>query len=257
MKKLLLSSAVLLATTALASAADLPRRTVAPAPVVAAPVFTWTGFYAGLHGGYIGHDSDATLVGVGPATLAAPGVFAPTGLGSGVGLDSDGFLFGGQIGGNVQFGLFVAGIEADISYTDVGARGVFEGVGQTTTYRTDMDYFGTLRGRLGLAFDRVLVYGTGGLAYAGLDNRVSSATTLLGGTNYAGRSDDSEIGYTVGAGIEYALTNNLTIKGEYLYYDFGRRTVRAAGDTGVAADFIDVRFRDDGHIGRVGVNFKF
>jgi outer membrane immunogenic protein len=61
----------------------------------------------------------------------------------------------------------------------------------------------------------------------------------------------------VGTGIEYALTNNLTIKGEYLYYDFGRRTVRAAGASGIAGDFLDVRFRDDGHIGRVGVNFKF
>jgi outer membrane immunogenic protein len=257
MKKLLLSSAVLLATTALVSAADLPRRTVAPAPVMAVPVFTWTGFYAGLHGGYIGHDSDATLRGVGGATLAAPVAFATTGIGSGFGLDSDGFMFGGQIGGNVQFGMFVAGLEADISYTDVGARAVFLGRGQTTTYRTDMDYFGTVRGRLGLAFDRVMIYGTGGLAYAGLDNRVVSTTALLGGQNYSGRSDDSEIGYTVGAGIEYALTNNLTIKGEYLYYDFDRRTVRAQAASGVAADFIDVRFRDDGHIGRVGVNFKF
>ncbi len=61
----------------------------------------------------------------------------------------------------------------------------------------------------------------------------------------------------MGTGIEYALTNNLTIKGEYLYYDFGRRTVRAAGASGIAGDFLDVRFRDDGHIGRVGVNFKF
>jgi outer membrane immunogenic protein len=179
MRKILLATAALLATTALVSAADLPRRTVAPAPVVAAvPVFTWTGFYAGLHGGYIGHDSDATLVGVGPAVPVPAVAFAPAGIGSGFGLDSDGFMFGGQIGGNVQFGMFVAGLEVDISYTDVGARGVFTSGGFTTTYRTDMDYFGTVRGRLGLAFDCVMIYGTGGLAYAGLDNQVTSTPVV-------------------------------------------------------------------------------
>jgi outer membrane immunogenic protein len=229
-----------------------------PSPVVAAvPVFTWSGFYSGIHGGYIGHESDATLVGVGGvASVIGAGAFAPTGLDSGFGFDSEGLMFGGQIGGNVQFGMFVAGIEADISYTDVGERDAFA-LGRVTTYRSDMDYFGTVRGRLGLAFDRFMIYGTGGLAYAGLDNRVTSTPPGGVGVTFSGRNDSTEIGYTVGAGIEYAINNNVTLKGEYLYYDFGRRTVRVVGDTGVAADFLDVRFRDDGHISRVGVNVKF
>jgi len=253
MKKVLLATAALVAMTAAAAAADLPARTVAPAPLpVVAPVFTWTGFYAGVHGGYIGHDSTGTLVAVGAGTpLGAD--FGPGGRRN---LDSDGFMFGGQIGGNVQFGAFVAGIEADISYTDVGARNVYtSAAGRVTTFRSDMDYFGTVRGRLGLAFDRVMIYGTGGLAYAGLDNRVTS--TIVGGPNYGATNDETEIGYTVGGGIEFAITNNLTVKGEYLYYDFGNRTIRAGSTTGAAADFIDVRSRDDGHIGRVGLNFKF
>jgi outer membrane immunogenic protein len=267
MKKILLGTTALFAMTAVAAAADLPARTMAPAPIpVAVPMFTWSGFYAGLHGGYIDHGSRATFVGVtGPGGFGGGGFTGGGGPGSRFNLDSDGFMFGGQVGGNMQFGLFVAGIEADISYTDISDRFTTTpfltggGALRSATYRTDMDFFGTVRGRLGVAFDRVMIYATGGLAYAGLDNRVN-VTQNVGATAFAGRSDDEvELGYTIGGGIEYAITNNLTIKGEYLYYDFDERTVQVRGTAGgaTAADVATVRFRDDGHIGRVGVNFKF
>jgi outer membrane immunogenic protein len=269
MKKILLSTTALLAMTAMAAAADLPARTMAPAPapIMAVPVFTWTGFYAGIHGGYIGHQSDATFLGVtGPGGFGGGGFTGGGGPGTRFNLDSDGFMFGGQVGGNVQFGAFVAGIEADISYTDVGGRRSSTpfltggGALRSTTYRTDMEFFGTVRGRLGFAFDRVMIYATGGLAYADLENRVNTTQTP-GTTAFAGRSndDDLQLGYTVGGGIEFAVTNNLTLKGEYLYYDFDNTNVRAVGVAGgaTAADVATVRFSNDGHIGRVGLNFKF
>jgi outer membrane immunogenic protein len=250
--------------TAMASAADLPARTMAPAPapILAAPVFTWTGFYAGVHGGYITNETTGTLVGLGGGAAAAgAATFGGTGA---RGLDNDGFMFGGQIGGNVQFGMFVAGIEADISYVDIGASNVVTTTGLaggngTTTFRSDMEYFGTVRGRLGLAFDRVMVYATGGLAYADLGYGVDFVAAAPGTARLRGDGDDTEFGWTVGGGIEFAITNNLTIKGEYLYYEFDDVTVRATRtDIAAPADFVDVRFRDNnGHIGRVGINFKF
>src|SRR5918997_478817 len=110
MKKILLSTTALIAMTAMAAAADLPARTLAPAPIpVAAPVFTWSGFYAGINGGYVWNETNIRLRGTtGLAAAALPGR---------VDLDDDGFTIGGHVGGNVQFGVFVAGLEADIAYT--------------------------------------------------------------------------------------------------------------------------------------------
>ncbi len=148
MKKILLSTTALLAMTAMAAAADLPARTMAPAPLpVVAPVFTWSGFYAGIHGGY--HFSDSRFNRIGTtgfgAAVVGPGGTIPFNIDA----EREGFIFGGQIGGNVQFGMFVAGIEADISYTDVESRtnvnlnpggGFFP---TQTVARSDMEFFGT------------------------------------------------------------------------------------------------------------------
>src|SRR3978361_1619505 len=112
MKKLLLSSVALLGLTAGAFAADLPSRRVAPAPYVAVPVFTWTGFYVGVNAGYGFSDNDrnnGSYYGAGTTYY---------------GNDSsrDGFVGGGQIGYNYQIGNFVIGIEADAQYADLGGR---------------------------------------------------------------------------------------------------------------------------------------
>lgn len=179
MKKLLASLAAFTALTAVASAADLPMRAVPP-PVTFAPVpvFTWTGLYAGLNAGY-GFD-------ISHRAPSDPGY--------------DGFTGGGQIGYNWQVtpgsGL-VFGVEADAQYVDFGNTrntiGAGGGVGAPR-----VDFFGTARGRAGVAFDRVLFYGTGGFAYAfGDDNR-----TLFN------QNDDVRTGYTWGGGVEYALSSD-------------------------------------------------
>ncbi len=267
MKKILLSTTALLAMTAMAAAADLPARTMAPAPLpVVAPVFTWSGFYAGVNAGYAFSDNNFNRTGTTGfgAVIVGPGGTVPFNIDA----EREGFVFGGQIGGNVQFGMFVAGIEADIQYTDLNSRTTINlnpgGLlfPSQTVARSDMEFLGTVRGRIGLAFDRVMVYGTGGLAYGDVSNRVSltftpppgggAAFTYAGTTN---NDDDLAVGYTVGGGVEFAITNNLTIKGEYLYYDLGRQNVLLTGPN--PANTVTYRINNDGHIARAGINFKF
>jgi outer membrane immunogenic protein len=224
------SGALLLGAGA-ASAADLPRRTAPPATPVftAVPVFTWTGFYVGANAGYGWHTKDSSS--------------------SFAGADDDrgGFVGGGQIGFNYQMGPLVTGLEADLQYADLQRRG-YTASGVTVT-GTDDPWFGTVRGRLGFAADRFLVYGTGGLAYGNVGNqRFYDAVT---GATYG--ADDTKVGWTLGAGVEYAFTNNLTAKVEGLYVNLGDkdRTYTAGGVT-----YGD---RTNGEFGvvRAGVNYKF
>ncbi|WP_052954624.1 outer membrane protein [Microvirga vignae] len=212
MKKILLASVALLGLTAAASAADLPSRR-APAPVVAAvPVFTWTGFYVGVNAGYGWSDDD--LDGVD---------FADDD-------DDGGFVGGAQVGYNYQIGSFVVGLEGDIQFADFGREGAFTFVDPVTgdTFTGDLDssdWFGTVRARAGVAFGQALIYATGGFAFA----------------------DDAN-GWTVGGGLEYAFTNNLSAKIEGLY-------VSLDGDN----DDFDFDFDNDTDFGvvRAGLNYRF
>ena len=178
-----------------AFAADLPRR--APPPVFTpVPVFTWTGAYFGVNAGYITSTKD---------TVNTAGVFpANTGVITGnrpgaLTLPKDGFTGGGQVGYNYQFtpgSGVVVGIEADAAYTDLSRTRSFLGTaGGISTFRQSQDFLGTVRGRLGYAFDRTLVYATGGFAYGS-----GSADRSFGG--FAG-NDSFRTGYAVGGGIEY------------------------------------------------------
>jgi outer membrane immunogenic protein len=262
-KSILLSAAALLGFATVADAADLPARTPPPPVVAVAPVFTWTGFYAGIHGGYISNDSEARLIGDGAGLLAGAGTAGA--IPTRQGLDSHGFAFGGQVGYNVQFGQFVAGIEADIAYTDLGRRrsitlGPVPGFAvATTTLSSDIDYIGTVRGRIGVAVDQLLFFGptyifaTGGLAYGGVNNRVFIDTPRIG--DVIGRRDDTELGYTIGFGTESRLTQNISLVSDTLYYDLGRQTVTATNAAGTAA--ASYRFQNDGWLSRIGLNVRF
>src|SRR4051794_34635744 len=297
-----------------ASAADLSARVV-PAPIVAvAPVFTWTGFYAGLNAGWGVSNShrqfqpsDTLFVRGLPAGALLP--IAIEGAEAGgeesgrprVGGDRDRFVSGGQIGYNYQFtpgSGFVVGVEADLQYARLrpnrrdavssfaplgfgggpfgnaftveetedtgpgfGATEVQPGApGNAILFNTGFvsrdrrhDSFGTVRGRIGYAFDRVLFYATGGLAY-GLDNRSSGAIPLGAGptaipstffasdeaaaagatvrpsfVGFSDRNRTSSLGYTLGGGIEYALASNVSLKLEALYVNFDRDKDRDVG----------------------------
>jgi outer membrane immunogenic protein len=384
MKKLLLSSVALLGLTVGATAADLPRRTVA-LPYVAVPVFTWTGFYVGVNAGYGWHDdnNDDFLnnglgfngLGTGLAVQTNAGLQPVVPLtGNNSVFDNgrggrDGFVGGGQVGYNYQFtpgSGFVIGIEADAQYADFrrndddffgsgglggfgglssnggvftaspvapiapgsgianptgvgtgalgnvalfnGGLGGFGGFGTGLNGRRDIEWFGTVRGRVGYAWDRLLVYATGGFAYTDRGNRndcefggcfgfgtggVANGAALVGGGFYVNpaaafagslvgptgggfffEERNNNWGWTVGGGVEYAFTNNITakIEGLYVSFDNDRRnnngfggSVVGVSNTGAAVvdgqlgglGFDNNRRRDDFAVVRAGLNFKF
>ena len=267
MKKILLSSVAFLGLSAGAFAADRPSRR-APAPaVLAAPVFTWTGFYAGVNLGYGWGNSDNDTVVVPAGT---PGFAGATTVRFNDG-ESDGVLGGAQIGYNFQTGMFVFGVEADIQAADMGG-GNGGGFAVTTPAAPagfvfarqsgGIDWVGTVRARAGIAFDRNLVYATGGFALGGGDDN-SCGGVFAGGVVGCG-DDDTRTGWTLGGGVEYAFTNNLTLGVEGLYVNLERDNnnglfvgTNAAG----VAVFAPVAFRntDDDNFGlvRAKLNWKF
>src|SRR5580704_9642912 len=159
-KQLLLGTALSLALVGGAAAADLPPAPPPPpVPYVKAPLpmWTWTGFYIGANGGY--GWSNANTVSLTNPPLTVTGVVGPGAAKGGFG--------GGQIGYNWQMGLFVLGAEADVQGAGIsGSSGptVIDAANDTTVVNQKLDFFYTVRGRAGLAFDRALVYFTGGFA---------------------------------------------------------------------------------------------
>jgi outer membrane immunogenic protein len=263
MKKLTVVGIALLAGTTLASAADLRRAPVKAPPPPPVPVWSWTGFYIGVHAGYgFGADDNVDTTGQAPANIAnVLGGARP----ANVSLDRDGFVGGGQIGYNWQFAPnWLFGIEADISYTDFRESTTvttlpLAGPGTlNNTFSSRIDWLGTVRGRLGYVFDRTLIYATGGLAYGDVRNSVDFFGTA-GQLQFTGSTSGIETGYTVGGGIEHAFLPNWTVKGEYLFYDLGSRTVNVAvipGSGGGGTGYNSM-FKNDGHIARIGLNYKF
>lgn len=190
MKRVLLASAGLAALgTVAASAADIPRPVVPPAPPVAAPLFTWTGAYIGINGGY----------GWGTSSFSAP--FA---TGS---FDVDGGVVGGTLGYNHQVGQIVFGIEGDIDWS--GIKGSTPCAG--TICETRNNWLGTVRGRLGYSFDRFMPYVTGGVAFGDIDTNIAGI----------GSGHDTRAGWTVGGGVEAQINGPWTAKVEYLFVDLG------------------------------------
>jgi len=241
MKKFLLSATALVALTTAAAAADLPSRR-APAPVFSAvPVFTWTGFYAGVQVGHTWGEGRGSLT-----DAAGPFLIGD--------YDTDGFVGGVHAGFNYQVGSFVAGVEADLEGAGIEGEVVSTNValaGDRFTGRSEVNFQGSLRARLGVAIDRVLVYGTAGVAFANLDTAYTYSHPLVGTLNES--FDNTEWGWTVGAGVEYAFTSNLTARVEYRYTQFEsfRNSSRVVAP-GVFADQ-----EPEFHTVRVGLSYKF
>jgi outer membrane immunogenic protein len=207
LRRLLIATSGLIALAGSAVAADMPLKAAPlPAPV---PVFSWTGFYIGAQVGWAGAHDDASIVN--------PGV--PVAINLPFTVDMNGVIGGGHIGYNLQFGHWVWGIEGTVDGADlnktftVGICPLFCG-----TATTDLGLQGSIRGRLGYAFDRLLVYGTGGAAIADITNTYD--TTAFGG-GFAS-IEQTRVGWTAGAGLEYALDNNWSVRTEYRFSDFGK-----------------------------------
>lgn len=229
LRNLFLTTSVFAALSGAAFAADLPSRVAAPT-LEAPPVFTWTGFYVGSTVGGMTLDSKVSYTG---SQLIPGDVIA---LDEGPGSYDQRFTtstvtVGGTAGYNYQIANIVLGLEADYNWANIKD---LDNSGST------MDGFGTVRGRLGLAWDRALLYVTGGFAFSNLKSCCG----------YDNSSASFGTGWTIGTGVEYAIMPHVSIKLEGLYMDFGKKNV-----AGCDGGFYKVK--NTATVGRVGLNYRF
>jgi outer membrane immunogenic protein len=232
-KFIVLAAMLVLACTADALAADIPTPS-ASVPLPAA-VYNWTGFYIGINGGY----------GTGNSNWS-DGPVGTTG-----GFSTSGFLAGGTVGANYQIGQYVFGIEGDGDWTNLhGNSGSTCGaisavVPPPDACQTQSERLATVRGRFGYAFDRTLLYGAAGAAFGNIQTSLNPPATF---------DNNIAAGWTVGAGLEFGLTQNWTTKVEYLFVDLPNGACTTVGNCGGAAGSI-VSFNES--VVSAGVNFKF
>ena len=226
MKRVCLAFVSLTALAGAAAAADLgmpPAQPYYKAPVYAPP-FSWTGFYLGINGGGGWGNSSWDI----PAT----GNFGTSG----------GFV-GGTLGYNYQLSQVVVGIEGDVDWADINGTTTSPG-GCIPGCKTNDNWLGTVRGRLGFAAGRFMPYVTGGLAFGDIQ---ASLPGFAGATT-------TNAGWTVGAGIEMSLWGNWSAKAEYLYVNLGQ--FNCGTSCGAIAGVTDnVSFTAD--LVRAGINYRF
>lgn len=275
---------LLVSSTTLAFAADLPadKSPASPPP----PSFTWTGLYLGFSFAHTWTGSD-------PIVVNSTNIFDATsgfGLASGFGANGstgarlNGFMSGGQLGYNWQFSeKFVAGLEADIQGAGVGGGGGFATVVPASannyavtsaTLNRNLEYLGTLRGRLGYAVTpRVLIYATGGLAYGGANQTFTMSQELVLSTLFSKPATVDQysnlVGWTAGGGGEVAVTDQLSAKLEYVYFNLGKLnsmnwsynplafTNLVTGGPVQLANSTNATNRYSGHVLRAGLNYRF
>jgi outer membrane immunogenic protein len=204
-----------------AAAADLPVRSYDRAPIAYSGPYTWSGVYIGLNaGGTVGRYSDNF----------------------GESVNATGFLGGEQIGAQMQMGQLVVGGELDFQGTSQSHDYTFSAFGVPITLSEKMPWFGTLRGRVGYAFDRVMVYGTGGAAW--VDGKVQAT---VGGFTLS--TEANKIGWTAGGGVEWAFYDHWSTKIEYLYL----------ASSGIKFNTALGSFNGNikNNIARVGLNYRF
>ena len=267
--RILVASVASVSIAGAASSADLPTRKPAPEPILSPiPAFSWTGFYIGGNVGVAFDGGVSNYSGYGfrsASTAVADYIQNNEG--------SNSVFTGGLMAGyNVQLSSIVFGLETDINYLGnirshnsqtLAATGAGLAPAGTYTFNTgrNANYYGTLRPRLGYAFDRFLVYGAGGFAYAGNDGSETgsvSYTSPAGAvTNFnGGGSGSSHTGYVVGGGIEYAFTNNILARAEYLYVNLGNLNNTFTTPTG-ATYYVSNNVREDFSAVRFGLSYKF
>jgi outer membrane immunogenic protein len=230
MNRILLAGLAVGVWSSCALAADLgpysppPRVEPIYEPVPRRDAWNWQGLYFGVNAGYgWGNDNSA----------------AYSGPGGGVGsLSPSGWFGGGQIGYNAQFNWLVLGLEADLQGADINDSSSMG----FTNVQTDIDWFSTVRGRIGYAAGPTLIYFTGGWAFADLNQSVNAPGVAMS-------KDEIASGYTLGGGVEWQLSQGWSLKTEYLYVDLGEQTLSSpAGTYTTDTDF---------HTVRAGLNFRF
>jgi hemoglobin/transferrin/lactoferrin receptor protein len=245
-----------------ANAADAVSYEAAPAEEAA---FNWSGAYIGLHVGYGSGHIDGT-------TTNDNGVVAVNAARESADQDVDGGFGGLQIGYNFQpSGIFVWGVEADVAYlgidgtdTDEATAGAY--LGETASViEYEFDWMATIRGRAGVALDRFMLYGTAGVAFLGETESRTQYIGVAGETSpsFTEEDDATRVGWTVGAGGEFALNERWSIKGEYLFAKFsGENFEFSDARGGVGNNYANVTGRNatneaDIHTVKFGVNYRF
>ncbi|MCK1391272.1 outer membrane protein [Bradyrhizobium sp. 1] len=277
MKKYLLAVVSVALGTASVHAADLAAH-YTKTPVMA-PAYNWTGFYGGLNVGYAFNDPTATFT---ANDIVSNSIIGNLGTAAApVAYDVKGVLGGAQAGYNWQVSPnWLIGLEADFQGSDIkgSAATPYAVIGRPGQIEAqqNVEWFGTLRARAGLlATNKLLVYGTGGLAYGSVreDSILSNTigfTAVAGGTVsavcaasvacYTGPTTKILTGYTVGGGFEYAAWQNVSLKAEYLYVNLGSSNIvsTAPALAGTTPSTIGTHFSDlDFHVVRVGANYHF
>lgn len=226
------------------------------APPMPSP-FSWNGFYVGANLGALSQRSqlDSFLPSVGGAAnycFTADCTFSDTQRATGV--------FGGvQLGYNFLSGRMLYGFEVDFGLSSAKdtVRSPTTASGYTYNSETGIEALGTVRGRLGYMFTpSTVLYGTGGLAFAKTRDAVQHVNTFTGAT-YSWAKADWRAGWALGAGFEFALTRNISIRGEALYYDLGTKDLETRGSEFGTVEVAGVRDRMDGVIARIGLNYFF
>jgi len=199
MYRFLTSAAALALLSSAALAADIP---VYEPPVDVAPVmatYDWSGFYIGAQGGF----------GWGESDIDDNALLDDT-------VDLDGFFVGGLAGAQWQWNWAVLGVEAEGNWSDIDGEENLGGIAGGNFINSDIEWFGSVSGKLGIAWDRILLYGTGGVSFAEIETGQRVPALAL-----AFNESETYVGWTAGAGIDFAVTNNIIIGAQYRFYDFG------------------------------------
>jgi outer membrane immunogenic protein len=226
-------AAITLAPSAKSADLGVPRQPIAAEVMV--PVWSWTGFYVGAHVGYGWGRANWNFVQAG--TFVSP--------------STNGVFGGAQIGYNYQINNIVLGIEADASAADM--HGWRSCPNPAFTCASRVNFLGSLRGRVGYTFDRALIYATAGLGIGSFRNRTYNAAPVTEFGSYS----STRAGLAIGAGVEYAIMPNWTVKAEYMYYHFGSGTQLAGVGSLAGPGGSDTRIRNDVHTVKLGVNYLF
>jgi opacity protein-like surface antigen len=226
--------------------------------------YVWSGSYAGLNSGY---GWGAAKPGIGADSANAAISLTIGDVPSGMSYDTAGYVSGGLAGYNARLGPMLVGVEADLSLAHIAGTGSITSTVTpfNTTIDQRVDWFGTLRGRIGtFPAHNLMLFASGGLAYG--ETKLNAAVVGPVGTACAvaatcsiSSANGISIGWAVGAGLEYALASNLTFKGEYLYVDLGDRSVHTqeTATGGLLPFSYTARSDFNFHVLRSGVNYKF
>lgn len=234
--------------------------------------YSWTGFYLGVNAGYSwGHTTADTSQG--PATVGQyatgpcdnNGVGPATGCSFSTSSDPSGAIGGIQAGYNYQMGMMVYGIEADFDWRNQSdsSRTVFNNFFDNQVDDSNQKWVGTVRGRIGYAFaNNFLAYVSGGLAYGNLEHTVTQ-TFCTGASNCRVprivSDSQTEVGWTVGGGVDYAIDQQWSFGVEYLYIDLESDTLSAPAATVGPTLYpaVSAKFHDSSQILRARLDFRF